>query len=76
MVGIAGQAISPGHLDAAEQERLQTVMKVILDKLSNCEINRFTLHWMMNWLNGRTQRTVVNGATGKQSLGEFSKAQF
>lgn len=36
---------------------------IFLDELSNCEVTRFTLYWVMNWLNGRTQRVLVNGAT-------------
>ncbi|KAK4807145.1 hypothetical protein QYF61_018486 [Mycteria americana] len=36
---------------------------ILLDKLSNCEMSRFTAHWVKNWLNGRAQRVVVNGAT-------------
>lgn len=35
----------------------------LLDKLSSCEINRLTLHWVMNKLRGRAQSIVVNGAT-------------
>ena len=36
---------------------------ILLDKLSNCEINRFTLHLMMNWLSGRAPRITANGVT-------------
>lgn len=36
---------------------------ILLDKLSNCEISRFMLFWVMNWLDGRAQRIVVNRAT-------------
>lgn len=34
---------------------------LLLDKLPNCGRKRFTLHWVMNWLNSRAQRVVVNG---------------
>ncbi|GAB0207248.1 mitochondrial enolase superfamily member 1 [Grus japonensis] len=36
---------------------------ILLDKLSNCGTSGFTVHWVKNWLNGRAQRVVVNGAT-------------
>ncbi|KAK4806808.1 hypothetical protein QYF61_005604 [Mycteria americana] len=36
---------------------------ILLDKLSNCEMNRFTVRWVKNWLNNRAQRVVGNGAT-------------
>ncbi|GAB0209165.1 mitochondrial enolase superfamily member 1 [Grus japonensis] len=36
---------------------------ILLDKLSNCEMSRYTVRWVKNWLNGRAQRVVVNGAT-------------
>lgn len=36
---------------------------ILLEKLSNCEINKFMLRWVMNCLNGQSQRILVNGAT-------------
>ncbi|KAK4810501.1 hypothetical protein QYF61_004281 [Mycteria americana] len=36
---------------------------ILLDKLSNCEMSRYMVRWVKNWLNGRPQRVVVNGAT-------------
>jgi len=27
---------------------------IFLDKLFNSEINKYTLHWLMKWLNART----------------------
>ncbi|KAK4810929.1 hypothetical protein QYF61_013337 [Mycteria americana] len=36
---------------------------ILLDKLSNCEMSRFMVCWVKNWLKGRAQRVVVNGAT-------------
>jgi len=36
---------------------------ILLDKLSSCGMNRFMVCWVKNWLNSRTQRVVVNGAT-------------
>ncbi|KAK4825766.1 hypothetical protein QYF61_002329 [Mycteria americana] len=36
---------------------------ILLDKLSNCEMSWYTMHWVKNWLNGSAQSVVVNGAT-------------
>jgi len=36
---------------------------IILDKLSNCRMVGFAVHWVKNWLKGRVQRVVVNEAT-------------
>jgi len=36
---------------------------VLLEELSTCGVSGFTVHWVKNWLKGRAQRIVVNGAT-------------
>jgi len=36
---------------------------IILDYLSNHEVNKFILHWKMYWLSSRGQMVVVNAAT-------------
>ena len=36
---------------------------ILPDKLSNCGMSRYTVRWVKNWLKGRAQRVVVNGAT-------------
>ncbi|KAK4813150.1 hypothetical protein QYF61_013115 [Mycteria americana] len=41
---------------------------ILLDKLSNCGMSGFTVHWVKNWLNSRPQRVVVNGATAGWQL--------
>lgn len=51
------------------------IHSILLDKLSNCEMNRFTVCWDMNWLDGRTQRIVLNEAGG-WSIMVFLRAQF
>ena len=57
-----GKAVDIVFLDFSEA--FDTVPhSILLDKLSNCEMSRFTVCWVKNWLNGRTQRVVVNGAT-------------
>lgn len=36
---------------------------ILLDKLSNCEMSRYAVHWVKDWLKGRAQRVVVTVAT-------------
>lgn len=36
---------------------------ILLGKLSSCELNRFTLRWVMNWINDRAQRVIMKGNT-------------
>jgi len=36
---------------------------ILLDKLTNCAMRRFTVHWMKNWLDSRALTAAVNGAT-------------
>jgi len=36
---------------------------ILLDKLSNYGMSRYTLYWVKNWLGGRAQGVVVNRAT-------------
>jgi len=36
---------------------------ILLDKMSRCRIRMFMVHWVKNWLKGRAQRVVVNGAS-------------
>jgi len=36
---------------------------ILLDKLASCEMSRYTLHHVKNWLKGRALGVVVNGAT-------------
>ncbi|KAK4832243.1 hypothetical protein QYF61_021168 [Mycteria americana] len=41
---------------------------ILLDKLSNCEMRRYRVRWVKNWLESRAQRVVVNGATSGWGL--------
>jgi len=57
-----GKAVDVFLLDFSEA--FDTVFhSILLDKLSNCEMSRCTVRWMKNWLSGRAERVVVNGAT-------------
>jgi len=33
---------------------------ILLEKLAACVLDRYTLHWVKNWLHGQAQREVVN----------------
>ncbi|KAK4806138.1 hypothetical protein QYF61_001061 [Mycteria americana] len=57
-----GKAVDVVFLDFSKA--FDTVpQSILLDKLSNCGMSRFTVCWVKNWLEGRAQRVVVNGAT-------------
>jgi len=34
---------------------------ILLGKLRKCGLDEWTVRWIQNWLNGRTQRVVING---------------
>ena len=34
---------------------------ILLEKLAACDLDRYTLGWIRNWLEGQAQRMVVNG---------------
>lgn len=44
------------------------LQSTLLDILSNCEMKRFMLCWVTNWLNGRVQSFLLNGDTYKWQL--------
>ncbi|GAB0210316.1 mitochondrial enolase superfamily member 1 [Grus japonensis] len=57
-----GKAVDVVFLDFSKA--FDTVpYSILLHKLSNCGMGRYTLCWVKNWLNGKAQRIVVNGAT-------------
>jgi len=35
---------------------------ILLGKLRKCGLDEWSVRWIENWLNGRTQRTVIRGA--------------
>ena len=37
--------------------------RILLDKMSSIQLNKNVIQWVSNWLTGRAQRVVVNGAT-------------
>ena len=37
--------------------------RILLDKMSSIQLNKKVILWVSNWLTGRAQRVVVNGAT-------------
>ncbi|XP_064032416.1 uncharacterized protein LOC135192961 [Pogoniulus pusillus] len=57
-----GKAVDVVYLDFSKA--FDTVChKKLLAKLAAHGLDRFTLCWIKNWLDGRAQRVVVNGAT-------------
>ncbi|RMC13076.1 hypothetical protein DUI87_10607 [Hirundo rustica rustica] len=56
----AGRAVDVVYLDSSKA--FDTVShSSLLDKLAAHGLDRSTLHWVRNWLDGRAQRVVVNG---------------
>lgn len=74
---IPGNVADEIVLDGAERHsKIKAVMhSILLDKLSNYEMNRFILCYVLNWLNGRAQRVIMNGATCSQQLVSSSVSQ-
>ena len=35
---------------------------ILIGKLRQCGLDEWTVRWVENWLNGRTQRVVISGA--------------
>ena len=35
---------------------------ILLEKLRNCGLDEWSVRWIENWLNGRTERVVISGA--------------
>uniref|UniRef100_A0A8U8BM73 Uncharacterized protein n=1 Tax=Geospiza parvula TaxID=87175 RepID=A0A8U8BM73_GEOPR len=63
----AGKAVDVVYLDFSKA--FDTVShSVLLDKLAAHGLDRSTLCWIRNWLHGRAQRVVVNGAASSWRL--------
>ncbi|RMC06992.1 hypothetical protein DUI87_16445 [Hirundo rustica rustica] len=57
----AGRAVDVVYLDFSKA--FDTVShSILLNELAARGLDRSTLHWVRNWLDGRAQRVVVNGA--------------
>ncbi|RMB96421.1 hypothetical protein DUI87_27096 [Hirundo rustica rustica] len=57
----AGKAVDVVYLDFSKA--FDTVShSILLDKLAAHGLDRSTLRWVRNWLDGRAQRVMVNGA--------------
>ena len=55
-----GKAVDVVYLDFSKA--FDTVShSILLQKLAVRGLNRYTLGWVRNWLEGRAQRVVVNG---------------
>jgi len=40
----------------------RNTMSAFLGKLRKCGLDEWSVKWIENWLNGRTQRVVISGA--------------
>ncbi|PKU37652.1 rna-directed dna polymerase from mobile element jockey-like [Limosa lapponica baueri] len=55
-----GKAVDVVYLDFGKA--FDTIPhNILLEKLANHGIDKCTLHWVKNWLDGRAQRVVING---------------
>ena len=56
-----GRAVNVVYLDFSKA--FNTVSDdILLGKLRNCGLDEWSVRWIKNWLNGRTQRVVISGA--------------
>jgi len=56
-----GRAVDVVYLDFSKA--FDTVShNMLIGKLSKCELEEWSVRWIENWLNGRTQRAVISGA--------------
>ena len=56
-----GRAVDVVYLDFSKA--FDTVSHdILLGKLGKCGLDEWSVKWIENWLNGRTQRAVVSGA--------------
>jgi len=56
-----GRAVDVVYLDFSKA--FSTVSQdILLGKLRNCGLDEWSVRWVENWLNGRTQRVVITGA--------------
>ena len=55
-----GKAVDVVYLDFSKA--LDTAShNILLGKLTGCDLDRYILCWVKNWLEGRAQRVVVSG---------------
>jgi len=41
---------------------------ILIGKLTKCGLDEWSVRWIENWLNGRTQRVVISGAESSWRL--------
>jgi len=55
-----GTAVDVAYLDFSKA--FDTVShNILLAKLRKCGLDEWSVRWIENWLNGRTQRAVISG---------------
>ena len=58
-----GRAVDVVYLDVSKA--FDTVSyNILLEKLRKCGLDEWSVRWIENWLNGRTQRIVISGTGG------------
>jgi len=56
-------------LSTLTSARLDTVShNILLGKLRKCGLDEWSVEWIENWLNGRTQRVVISGSESSWRL--------
>jgi len=59
-IGYEGRAVDVIYLDFSKA--FDTVShNILLGKLRKCGLDEWSVRWIENWLNGRTQRVVISG---------------
>jgi len=48
---------------------------ILLGKLRKCELDEWSVRWIENWLNGRTQRVVISGAESSYRITESQNSR-
>jgi len=62
-----GRAVDVVYLDCSKT--FDTVSyNILLGKLRKCGLDEWSVRWIENWLNGRTQRVVISGAESSWRL--------
>jgi len=56
-----GRAVDVVYLDFSKASDAVS-HNILIGKLRKCGLDEWTVRWIENWLNGRTQRAVISGA--------------
>jgi len=62
-----GRAVDVVHLDFSKAFNI-VCRNILLGKLRKCGLDEWSVRWIENWLNGRTQRIVISGTESSWRL--------